>query len=819
MPIGRPLPGRAARVLDRAGEPPPAGVPGELWIGGAGVARGYLGRPELTAERFVPDPSARPGRASTAPATWRAAGRTASSSSSAASTTRSRSAASASSRGRSRRRCGRTRGSREAVVVARGRPAEKRLVAYCVPAGDAGACARGQPARAPGGAPARLHGPRRLRGPRRSCRSTAPARWTAPRLPAPERRRDGDRRTAPRTPAEELVAGIWCEVLGLPRVARVGQLLRAGRALAARHPGRRAACAPRLGAELPLRELFQAPTVAALRGRAALSAGGRGAARAADPAGAPRTATCRSPSPRSGSGSSTVWRRATPAYNIPLRPRRPRRSLAAGAGGGARRDGAAPRGAAHHLRGARATGRSQRDRARRPPGRCRWSISRRCRGGPARGGAAPGGRGGARGRSTSSATPCCAPALLRLGGRRARAPARRPPHRRRRLVARRDGARRSRRSTPRRSRAPFAAPRARRPVRRLRRLAARAGCRARCWSGSSPTGASGWPAPPALDLPDRPAAPAGAELPRRRPDARDRRGDRPAALGALWRGATTPPCSWLLLAAFADPARPLRRPGRRRGRLADRQPHPRRDRGADRLLRQHPGAARRPGGRSAVRGAARPRAARGARGLRPPGPPLRAAGRGAAPRAPPGAQPALPGDVRAPERAAAGDRAARPRLLGRSTSSSRPPASTSSVFFTEAAGGAGRRSSPTAPTSSTPPTVARLEGHLDTLLAAVLADPRGGLSELPLLAAAERHQLPGSSGTTPRRRSPAEDVAALFAAQARRAPDAVAVASEAGDAHLRRARPALGAARPPARRGRGRPGGPRRPCSRSARRR
>src|SRR6476661_8102513 len=56
MPIGRPLPNRTVYILDSYLQPVPIGVPGELYIGGVCLAKGYLNRPELTQEKFIPNP-------------------------------------------------------------------------------------------------------------------------------------------------------------------------------------------------------------------------------------------------------------------------------------------------------------------------------------------------------------------------------------------------------------------------------------------------------------------------------------------------------------------------------------------------------------------------------------------------------------------------------------------------------------------------------------------------------------------------------------------------------------------------------------------
>src|SRR6185295_14588860 len=59
VPIGMPIANNTAYILDGNLQMVPAGVIGELYVGGEGVARGYLRRPDLTATKFIPDPFAR----------------------------------------------------------------------------------------------------------------------------------------------------------------------------------------------------------------------------------------------------------------------------------------------------------------------------------------------------------------------------------------------------------------------------------------------------------------------------------------------------------------------------------------------------------------------------------------------------------------------------------------------------------------------------------------------------------------------------------------------------------------------------------------
>jgi acyl-coenzyme A synthetase/AMP-(fatty) acid ligase/acyl carrier protein len=213
VPIGRPVANTRVYVLDGAGEPVPMGVSGELYIGGAGVVRGYLERPEQTAERFVADPfggepGARLYRTGDL-ARWRADG---------AIEYLGRLDFQVKIRGfrielgEIEARLAEHPGVRDVVVMARAGTDEQRLVAYVVGSVDAEGL--------------RAHLRRSL--PEYMVPSafvvldalplTPNGKLDRKSLPAPGNPADTERYVAPRTPVEELLAEIWAEVLRLERV-------------------------------------------------------------------------------------------------------------------------------------------------------------------------------------------------------------------------------------------------------------------------------------------------------------------------------------------------------------------------------------------------------------------------------------------------------------------------------------------------------------------------------------------------------------------------------------------------------------------------
>ncbi|HVG43628.1 MAG TPA: amino acid adenylation domain-containing protein, partial [Longimicrobium sp.] len=260
--IGGPISNVRAYLLDARGEPVPVGVAGELYVGGAGVARGYLGRPELTAERFVPDsfgagPGARLYRTGDlgrwlADGTVEFLGRV---------DTQVKVRGYRIEPGEIEARLLEQEGVSEAVVVAHQDEAgNRRLVAYVVGDVEAGVLREHLRGELPEYmVPAAFVALERLP-------LTQSGKLDRRALPAPELASAEEGYVAPRTPVEEVLAEIWAEMLRLERVGVTESFFELGghSLLATRVVSR---VRQVFGVELPLRALFEGPTVAELAGR------------------------------------------------------------------------------------------------------------------------------------------------------------------------------------------------------------------------------------------------------------------------------------------------------------------------------------------------------------------------------------------------------------------------------------------------------------------------------------------------------------------------------------------------------------------------